>query len=81
MRPKEQRETGQKDLFKARLDQIVDMSHPLAKLAGAIDWGFLENKLRYRLQRQAGTSAACDQADGGARHPEAHARSFRRGFV
>ncbi|MEJ0052576.1 MAG: IS5 family transposase [Methylovirgula sp.] len=42
MRPKEQRETGQKDLFKARLDQIVDMSHPLAKLAGAIDWGFLE---------------------------------------
>ncbi len=42
MRPKERRETGQKDLFKARLDQIVDMSHPLAKLAGAIDWGFLE---------------------------------------
>lgn len=42
MRPKERHETGQKDLFKARLDQIVDMSHPLAKLAGAIDWGFLE---------------------------------------
>ena len=42
MRPKERHETGQKDLFKARLDQIVDMSHPLAKLASAIDWGFLE---------------------------------------
>lgn len=42
MRPKERRETGQNDLFKARLDQIVDMNHPLAKLARAIDWGFLE---------------------------------------
>jgi len=42
MRPRERRETGQNDLFKARLDQIVDMSHPLVKLAGAIDWGFLE---------------------------------------
>jgi IS5 family transposase len=29
-------------LFWARLDQIVDMSHPLAKLARTIDWGFLE---------------------------------------
>ncbi|PWB84604.1 MAG: IS5/IS1182 family transposase, partial [Methylocystaceae bacterium] len=42
MRPKERRDSGQKDLFRARLDQIVDMRHPLAKLAGAIDWGFLE---------------------------------------
>ena len=30
-----------RDLF--RLDQIVDMNHPLAKLASAIDWNFLEN--------------------------------------
>ncbi len=42
MRPKERRETGQNDLFKARLDQIVDMNHALVKLARAIDWGFLE---------------------------------------
>ncbi len=42
MRPKERRDSGQKDLFRARLDQIVDMGHPLARLAGAIDWGFLE---------------------------------------
>ncbi|MGB8411631.1 MAG: IS5 family transposase [Candidatus Binatus sp.] len=42
MRPRERREIGQNDLFKARLDQIVDMNHPLAKLARAIDWGFLE---------------------------------------
>ena len=29
MRPKERRESGQKDLFKARLDQIVDLDHAL----------------------------------------------------
>ena len=34
MRPKERRDSGQNDLFRARLDQIVDIDHPLAKLAG-----------------------------------------------
>ena len=39
MRPKERRESGQNDLFRARLDQIVDMGHPLAKLPqGAARW-------------------------------------------
>jgi IS5 family transposase len=42
MRPRERRDSGQSDLFKARLDRIVDMNHSLAKLARAIDWGFLE---------------------------------------
>jgi len=42
MRPNERRETGQTDLFRARLDQIVDLTHPLVKLSGAIDWTFLE---------------------------------------
>jgi transposase, IS5 family len=42
MRPRERRETGQNDLFKARLDQIIDMSHALVKLAATIDWSFLE---------------------------------------
>src|SRR5215218_10266340 len=44
MRPKEQRETGQTDLFRARLDQIVDPTHALVKLSGAIDWTFLETR-------------------------------------
>ncbi len=42
MRPKERRDSGRNDLFRARLDQIVDLKHPLAKLGRAIDWGFLE---------------------------------------
>jgi len=42
MLPKERRSTGQNDLFRSRLDQIVDMKHPLAKLGGHVDWAFLE---------------------------------------
>jgi transposase, IS5 family len=44
MRPKERRETGQTDLFRARLDQIVDLNHPLAKLSRTIAWSFLEER-------------------------------------
>src|SRR5579871_4897057 len=42
MRPKERQDRGQTVLLRSRLDGIVDMSHPLARLAGAIDWWFLE---------------------------------------
>ena len=42
MKPWEQRETGQEDLFKARLDGIIDMTHPLVKLAGRFAWPFFE---------------------------------------
>ena len=44
MRPKERRDSGQNDLFRARLDQIVDLAHPLVKLGAAIDWRFLETR-------------------------------------
>jgi len=36
--------SGQNDMFKSRLDQIVDMNHPLAKLGRLIDWRFLEDE-------------------------------------
>src|SRR5262245_14868287 len=44
MRPKERRESGEQDLFRARLDQIIDLEHALVKLAQTIDWRFLEEK-------------------------------------
>jgi transposase, IS5 family len=44
MKPRERRESGQQDLFRARLDQILDMQHALARLAGLIDWRFLEER-------------------------------------
>lgn len=44
MRPEERRETGQHDLFRSRLDQIIDPNHGLAKLARTIDWRYLEER-------------------------------------
>ena len=54
MRPRELRDSGQNDLFKARLDQIVDTDHPLAKLGRAIDWGFLEGRFGAVYSDKAG---------------------------
>jgi transposase, IS5 family len=45
MRPPERRDSGQHDLLRSRLDQIVDLAHPLAKLSRTIDWGFIEERL------------------------------------
>jgi transposase, IS5 family len=42
MRPRERRETGEQDLFRSRLDQIIDMKHSLVTLARTVDWDFLE---------------------------------------
>jgi IS5 family transposase len=44
MRPKERRDTGQSDLLRSRLDAIIDIGHPLVKLARTIDWSFLEQQ-------------------------------------
>jgi Transposase domain (DUF772) len=41
MRPRERREAGDQDLFRSRLDQIIDMKHALVKLSRAIDWRVL----------------------------------------
>jgi transposase, IS5 family len=43
MRLQDRRETGQVDLFKSRLDQLLDMKHPLIKLAKLVDWARLED--------------------------------------
>jgi hypothetical protein len=42
MRSREGRNGARKDLFRARLDQIADISHSPAKLAATTDWRFLE---------------------------------------
>jgi IS5 family transposase len=44
MRPRERRATNEQDLFRSRLDQIIDLKHALVKLSQAIDWRFLEER-------------------------------------
>ena len=38
------RDERQKDLLRPPLDEIIDLSHPLARLAREIDWGFLDGR-------------------------------------
>src|ERR1700729_1431499 len=44
MQPRERRETGEQDLFRSRLDQIIDMKHALVTLGRTVDWEFLEER-------------------------------------
>src|SRR4051795_2275603 len=44
MRPRERRESGEQDLFRSRLDQVIDTEHALVKLARTVGWKFLERK-------------------------------------
>ena len=38
------RDDRQKELFRPALDRIIDMGHPLVRLAQQIDWGFLDRQ-------------------------------------
>ena len=40
----EPRDYRQADLFRPSLEAIIDMGHPLVRLAGKIDWGFLDRR-------------------------------------
>src|SRR5882724_11672076 len=45
MRPKKHETTGSGDLFRARLDQIINMKHELVQLAGKIDWDWIDGEI------------------------------------
>lgn len=48
------RDDRHKDLFRPALDEIIDMGHPLARLAKEIDWGFLDQRFRAVCQSGPG---------------------------
>jgi transposase, IS5 family len=43
MRPRELHDSGQNDLFRSRLDQIIDLKHALVKLSHVVNWQFLKS--------------------------------------
>src|SRR3954454_1230318 len=45
MRPKKHETTRSGDLFRARLDQIINLRHELAQLADAIDWDWIDGEI------------------------------------
>jgi transposase, IS5 family len=42
MKPRETKAGGEHDLFRSRLEQILNMQHQLVKLAGTVNWKHLE---------------------------------------
>jgi IS5 family transposase len=42
---KKRETTGSNDLFRARLDQIINMKQELVQLAGKIDWNWLDSAI------------------------------------
>jgi hypothetical protein len=52
MRPKKHKATGSGDLFRARLDQIINMKHELVQLTGKVDW--IDGEITPQRKRPAG---------------------------
>lgn len=44
MKPRKPEASRHEDLFRMKLEQLVDQHHPLYKLAGVIDWNACENR-------------------------------------
>jgi len=57
MRPKKRQTTGEGDLFRVRLDQIINLRHELVQLAGAIDWDWLDGEIAPLFSDQGGPPA------------------------
>ena len=45
MRPKKHATTKSGDLFRARLDQIINLRHELAQLAEKVDWDWIDGEI------------------------------------
>ncbi len=45
MRPKKPATTSEGDLFRARLEQIINLKHELVQLAGKIDWDWIDREI------------------------------------
>jgi len=48
------RDERQNDLFRPALDQIINLDHPLVRLAGTIDWEFLDQRFASVCRSGAG---------------------------
>ncbi len=55
------RDDRQKDLLRPALDQMINLEHPLVRLAREIDWDFLAGRFAWATQRLR--SAALERYD------------------
>ena len=52
MRPKKTKRSGSGDLFRSRLDQIINMDHELVRLAQKLDWEWIDEQLADRFSEK-----------------------------
>ena len=72
----------QKDLLRPALADIIDLGHPLVRLAREIDWGFYAVGLQCLRASRCGPATAADARSGRrAVHPEAACTTVGRGAV
>jgi transposase, IS5 family len=45
MPPKKPEMTGERDQFRARLDQIINLKHELVQLGAKIDWDWIDREI------------------------------------
>ena len=78
MRPKKPETTGEGDLFRARLDQIINLKHELVQLGGKIDWDWIDREIA-PLYSEKGRPGIGSRFVIGAAAAQAHLRPVRRG--
>jgi hypothetical protein len=65
MKPKKQEMSAHDDLFRLRLEQILDQRHALYRLVGKVDWTAVEPRFADCMQRKdapefpSGSSLGC----------------------
>jgi len=77
MRPQKAKTTGESDLFRARLDQIINMKHELVQLAGKIDWDWIDCEIA-PLYSDTGRPGIATRFRHRAPSAQAHLRFVRR---
>ena len=71
MRPRKRETTRSGDLFRARLDQIINLKHELAQLADAIGWVARSHAgVRSRLPRSVGRRRLAAAGVRASRHKQ-----------
>ena len=70
------RDDRQDDLFRPSLEKIINLRHPLVRLAAEIDWDFLAGRFSSVCRARAGAATVADTIGGRTVHPQAHAQSL-----
>ena len=67
MKPKKpEKNASQRELFRSRLNQILNHTHPLYVLAEEIEWSVFDEEFGSTYEDKVGRPGVSDASDGGA---------------